>query len=87
MPVDSPLMQRVIGIDLVTLRRAARVVGIAGGTGKVEAILASLRGKWINVLITDRQTAERLIDLEKEPSGVAATMVKTTKKRITSSLR
>lgn len=60
-PVDSPLMQRVIGIDLATLRRAGRVVGIAGGANKEKVILASLRGKWINVLITDRRTAERLI--------------------------
>lgn len=60
-PIESPLMQRVIGIDLATLKRAQRVVGIAGGEQKIPAILASLKGKWINVLITDRQTAERLM--------------------------
>lgn len=60
-PVDSSLMKRVIGIDLVTLKSAPRVVGIAGGESKVPAILAALRGKWINVLITDRRTAEHLI--------------------------
>jgi DNA-binding transcriptional regulator LsrR (DeoR family) len=59
--VDSPLMKRVIGIDLATLKSAPRVVGIAGGESKVQAILASLKGQWINVLITDRLTAERLI--------------------------
>jgi len=59
--VDSPLMKRVIGIDLATLKAAPRVVGIAGGESKVSAILASLKGGWINVLITDRHTAERLI--------------------------
>ncbi len=59
--VDSPLMKRVIGIDLATLKSAPRVVGIAGGESKVPAILASLAGKWINVLITDRRTAEQLI--------------------------
>jgi len=59
--VDSPLMKRVIGIDLATLKTAPRVVGIAGGESKVLAILASLKGGWINVLITDRHTAERLI--------------------------
>ncbi len=60
-PVESPLMKRVIGIDLATLKSAPRVVGIAGGESKVPAILASLAGKWINVLITDRHTAEQLI--------------------------
>jgi lsr operon transcriptional repressor len=67
-PVQSPLMQRVIGIDLATLKRARRVVGIAGGADKVPVILACLRGQWINVLITERKTAERLIDLDLETS-------------------
>jgi DNA-binding transcriptional regulator LsrR (DeoR family) len=59
--VKSPLMDRVIGIDLPTLKSSPRVVGIAAGQSKVLAILASLQGRWINVLITDRQTAERLV--------------------------
>lgn len=59
--VKSNLMDRVIGIDLTTLKSSPRVVGIAGGQSKVPAILASLKGKWINVLITDRRTAESLI--------------------------
>ena len=61
--VASPLMKRVIGIDLATLQSAPRVVGIAAGKSKVAAILASLSGKWINVLITDRRTAEQLISM------------------------
>ena len=60
-PIDSPLMKRVIGIDLATLKSAPRVVGIAGGESKLTAVRASLKGKWINVLITDKRTAERLI--------------------------
>ena len=59
--VASPLMERVIGIDLVTLQSTPRVVGIAGAERKVPAILAALKAKWLNVLITDRRTAERLI--------------------------
>jgi DNA-binding transcriptional regulator LsrR (DeoR family) len=62
--IESPLLQRVIGIDLAELRRANRVVGIAGGVDKTGAILASLRGGWINVLITDRGTAERLLNMD-----------------------
>jgi len=60
--VSSPLMERVIGIDLAALQSTPRVVGIAGGESKIPAILASLKAKWLNVLITDRRTAERLID-------------------------
>lgn len=62
-PVKSPLMQRVIGIELPSLRRASRVVGVAGGRRKVPAILAALRGRWIDALITDRRAAEALLAL------------------------
>ena len=39
-----------------------RVVGIAGGKRKTAAIRGALAGGWINVLITDRSTAERLVE-------------------------
>ncbi len=38
-----------------------RVVGIAGGRRKIAAIGGALAGKWINVLITDRMSAEQLL--------------------------
>jgi DNA-binding transcriptional regulator LsrR (DeoR family) len=63
-PIKSPLMNRVIGIEPSSLKRAHRVVGVAGGPRKVHAILAALRGRWINVLITDRRTAESLLNFE-----------------------
>ena len=61
-PIKSPLMQRVIGIEPGPLKKAGRVVGVAGGQRKVQAILAALRGGWIDVLITDRRTAESLLN-------------------------
>lgn len=61
-PIKSPLMQRVIGIELASLRRVKRVVGVAGGRRKVQAILAALRGKWIDILITDQRTAGYLLN-------------------------
>jgi DNA-binding transcriptional regulator LsrR (DeoR family) len=54
-------MQRVIGIEATDLRAVDRVIGIAGGKKKLSAILAALRGDWLDVLITDRRTAEGLI--------------------------
>ena len=65
-PIKSNLMQRVIGIELSSLRRTHRVVGVAGGRSKVPAILAALRGHWIDVLITDRRAAETLLSPEEE---------------------
>jgi DNA-binding transcriptional regulator LsrR (DeoR family) len=60
-PVASPLDERVIGIDLERLRRPKRAVALAGGPRKAAAILGALRGRFVNVLITDRFTAERLV--------------------------
>jgi DNA-binding transcriptional regulator LsrR (DeoR family) len=59
-PIKSPLMKRVLGIDLEKLRACKRVVGVAGGMQKVPAILGALRGGLIDVLITDQRTAEAL---------------------------
>jgi DNA-binding transcriptional regulator LsrR (DeoR family) len=61
LPVITPLNDRVIGISLEQLRQAPRTVGIAGGERKLAAIRGALEGGWINVLITDRHTAEKLI--------------------------
>jgi DNA-binding transcriptional regulator LsrR (DeoR family) len=60
-PVESDVDRRVIGVTLDQLRDTDRSVGIAGGARKYEAIRGALRGGWINVLITDRATAERLL--------------------------
>lgn len=60
-PVASDVDRRVIGVTLDQLRRVDRSVGVAGGERKYHAIRGALRGRWINVLITDVATAERLI--------------------------
>lgn len=60
-PVPTPLNDRVIGIPPELFRKAARAVGIAGGQRKRDAIRGALAGRWINVLITDRHTAEWLV--------------------------
>ena len=49
-------------MTLAQLKDVDRAVGIAGGRRKHRAILGTLRGRWINVLITDRITAEWLLD-------------------------
>lgn len=60
-PVPSPLDERVMGMHLQQLRQCKRAVGIAGGRRKVAAIRGALAGGWVNVLITDRFTAEALL--------------------------
>jgi len=61
LPVHGPLDGRVIGVTLEELKRTPRVVGVAGGERKVRAIHACLKGGLVNVLITDKFTAEKLL--------------------------
>jgi DNA-binding transcriptional regulator LsrR (DeoR family) len=61
-PVRTELTDRVIGITRSQIRKAKRVIALAGGKRKVEAILGALNGGWINVLITDQWTAQAILD-------------------------
>jgi len=58
-----PLNERVIGMNLDQLREVPRVVALAGGEAKTQAIDASLKSGVINTLVTDKFTAERLVEL------------------------
>jgi DNA-binding transcriptional regulator LsrR (DeoR family) len=64
-PVDTPLNDRVIGMGLDQLKQVKRSVGVAGGRRKLEAVRGALLGGLINVLITDRFTAETLVEHER----------------------
>ncbi|MGF0540063.1 sugar-binding transcriptional regulator [Agrobacterium sp. ES01] len=59
-PVETPLNERVIGISLEDLSKADRVMALAGGESKTEAIAGALRMGVIDVLVTDKFTAARL---------------------------
>ncbi len=63
-PVKTPLDERVIGMSLAELAKIDRVVALAGGKAKTEAIRGALRTGAVDVLITDKFTAERLQALE-----------------------
>jgi len=58
--LDTPLDDLVIGVTAEQLRGTPRRLGVAGGAGKVPAIRAALVGGWINVLVTDTETAQLL---------------------------
>jgi len=60
--VPSEINDRIIGLTLDEFKRIPRVVGIAGGSAKVEAIRAALRAKLLNVLVTDNITATMLLE-------------------------
>lgn len=62
--VKTPLDERVIGISLDELAKVERVVALAGGEKKTAAIAGALRVGVIDTLVTDKFTAQRLIDLD-----------------------
>jgi DNA-binding transcriptional regulator LsrR (DeoR family) len=59
--VPSSLDARVIGVTYEQLQRTPRTAAVAGGARKFNAIRAALRGRWVGTLITDLNTAERLL--------------------------
>ena len=61
--VDSPVEGRLIGTPLETLRSLNRVVGVAAGTVKAEAIRAALVGGYLDILVTDDRTAIKILSL------------------------
>ena len=59
--IKTEIEDRVISTDLDKLRQLKNVVGVAGGKDKVTAIKAVLNGGYLNVLITDSDTATELL--------------------------
>lgn len=60
-PVRTPLDERVIGMSLEELSRVERVIGLAGGQSKTDAIRGALRAGVLDLLVTDKFTAARLL--------------------------
>lgn len=60
--VDDEIHERVISIPINKLKDKGKIViGVAGGPSKFDAIRGALKGKYVNVLITDEETAEKLL--------------------------
>lgn len=64
-PVDGGLEERRIGIGGSILRAVPRRIGVAVGEEKALAIRAAALGGWIDVLVTDRATARRILALDR----------------------
>jgi lsr operon transcriptional repressor len=67
--VELPIHDRRIGIDLSDLGCIPKVVGVAGGLHKAEAILGALHGGFLDVLVTNELVAIRLLELERRRQG------------------
>jgi DNA-binding transcriptional regulator LsrR (DeoR family) len=60
--VKTHLKDCTIGISPKKIKEVSTVVGIAGGPGKINVIRGALNGSYIDVLITDHQTADELLE-------------------------
>jgi DNA-binding transcriptional regulator LsrR (DeoR family) len=61
-PVACEVDQRIIALSLDQLRAMPTVVAVAGGSEKTEAVLGALRGAYANVLVTDAETAQTVLE-------------------------
>lgn len=68
-PVQTPFDDLVIGITLDQLRASKLRLGVAGGRSKLTAVRAALIGGWINLLVTDVETAEHLLTTDRGGSS------------------
>lgn len=57
---------KTLGLTVDEIRKIPQVIAIANGTDKVEAIHATLLGKWIDILITDISTAKAVLEIGKQ---------------------
>jgi DNA-binding transcriptional regulator LsrR (DeoR family) len=61
-PVSAPLTERMIGITAEQMRAVPEVIGIVYGLAKARAVLAAVRGGYVDSLVTHSTLATALID-------------------------
>lgn len=63
--VDTDIDSKLISVPLSVLNKLDNVIGVAAGAKKVAAINAALKGGYLDILITDENTAELLCQQDK----------------------
>ncbi len=59
--LDLPQHKRNISLSIAELKKIPSVIGVACGDEKVSAIVGACRGGYIKTLITDEETAEKVL--------------------------
>ncbi|NLW40671.1 MAG: sugar-binding transcriptional regulator [Tissierellia bacterium] len=59
--VESHLSERTIALTIDELKKIPKIIAVAGGLEKTEAIHAALKGKLMDVLITDEEVAKGIL--------------------------
>jgi DNA-binding transcriptional regulator LsrR (DeoR family) len=70
--VATDLSARAMAIGVQQLRRARRVVAVAAGAGKAEAIRGALRTGVVRILVTDAAAARAVVAMDEAFAGEAA---------------
>ena len=60
---DSSIAARLIAISISDLKKVPYCIGVSGGELKAEAILGSIKGKLVNIIITDSKAAEKILKI------------------------
>jgi deoxyribonucleoside regulator len=66
LPADDALDRRTLAVDLEDLRRIPAVIAVAGGLEKAEAIAGALRGRLVDILVTDHLAARTAVRMTRE---------------------
>ncbi|HEY8798957.1 MAG TPA: sugar-binding domain-containing protein, partial [Candidatus Limnocylindrales bacterium] len=69
--VGDELRDRTIAFDARELPKIPVRIAVAGGLTKVRPILGALRSGAVTILVTDRRTAEGVVDLDDRGSGIS----------------
>lgn len=61
LPIDSPADGRVVSVDLDSLRKIPKLVGVATGAIKASGVHGALMGRLIDILVVDASLASALL--------------------------
>ena len=61
--LDVALNRRIVGIEPGEVAKAGTVIAVSGGATKTRAVLAALRGGYLDVLVTDSVVAEYVLNV------------------------
>jgi DNA-binding transcriptional regulator LsrR (DeoR family) len=61
-PIDFPGSERLIAVELATLQSIPLVIAVAVGQEKVGSIIAGARSRYFNRLVTDPDTADKILN-------------------------
>lgn len=64
--VYSQLQKRMIGLTLEQLGRVPKTVAVAYGDSKAHAILATVKRKYVNHLVTDKKTILKMLTIDND---------------------